>query len=777
MSATDATPFRPLIPVGLWSGGCERDRLRVTAGLTYLYKDCARGYRILEDDCRGVSVEFRGGPEGERLMAMTARSQATRVLRAGIVGCGRVAGYHARFIQAQPGAELAAVADVDESRARRFGAHYGVGAAFASLEQMLAEAHLDVLHVLSPPHLHVVQALAAVDRGVHVLVEKPLALDQTEGERLLERASQQGVVVCPDFIHLFHPCVQKARNLIASGRLGRVVHCDCFMGIDLNIAELRESASLHWSYELPGGVLHNYITHALYLTLCWTGGFRQVHAIPKMFGSQPQDLTDHVDFVLAGDEGAATAHVTVSLVTRPFPYTVRIYCERGTVQIDIDRLTLAVDAPSVLPRTLSRVMGSVSQGWQLAACAAENIVDRLRGKLVPYQGLRTLIGLLYQSIREGGSCPVPPDLARAVGRAERAVLAQAGKVHVDLTQRTCRQPGIRRAERVLVTGASGYLGREVVRCLVARGYSVRALVRPLSHIKELEALGVEIQFGDLRNREAVLGAATGVHVIVHLGAALRGSAEFMHATAIGGTANVADGAKTAGVGHVIYVSSMAVYDFLALRDGDIISSDSPLEPAPQERGKASAAKCEAEAIALEQLRRGSPSWTILRPSVFFGNGHDPKGLVGFACGRWLLCASRRGRRLRLVHVKDVARAILLAIETPRAKGKVYTVSHPETVTLHEYIQQCVRPHRRNGARVIYVPYVIAYGAMLAFKVLARLAGRTAGINRRRLAYLYRDVLVDASSIRQDLDWAPENSLHDELETETLQCGELKSVVV
>jgi nucleoside-diphosphate-sugar epimerase len=333
-----------------------------------------------------------------------------------------------------------------------------------------------------------------------------------------------------------------------------------------------------------------------------------------------------------------------------------------------------------------------------------------------------------------------------------------------------------RSDRVLVTGASGYLGREVVRRLVARGYPVRALVRPLSQIEELEALGVEICFGDLRDPEAVGAAVTGVDVVVHLGAALRGTAEFMRATAVDGTANVADSAKTAGVRHVVYASSMAVYDFWALRRGDVLGPDSPLEPEPEKRGSASAAKCEAEAIALEHLSRGTPAWTILRPAVFFGNGRDSRTLAGFTRGRWLLCFGGPRRRLRLVHVGDVAAAILLAIEHTEAMGKVYTLSHPETVTLGEYVRRCIRP--TGDPCVVYVPYVLTYGAMLAASALERITGRSLGINRRRLAYLYRDPLVDSSLIQRDLDWAPANGLLTELEMETAMAGSgLKPVAV
>jgi nucleoside-diphosphate-sugar epimerase len=273
----------------------------------------------------------------------------------------------------------------------------------------------------------------------------------------------------------------------------------------------------------------------------------------------------------------------------------------------------------------------------------------------------------------------------------------------------------------------------------------------------------------------VRAAATGAAIIVHIGAALRGSAAFMDDTAVSGTANVAEVAQAAGVGQVVYLSSLTVYDFLSMRNGDVIGPGSPLESVPRERGSYTVAKRQAEDIALEQLRRGQPPWTILRPSVFFGNGLDPKTLVGFGLGRWLVCPGRPRRPLLLVHVKDVASAILLAIESPQAKGKIYTLSHPDTVRLGEYLRTSVQ---RDGPRwrVVYVPHTVAYGAMLAATAMGRLLGRRLNISPRRLASLYREVLVDATGIQQDLGWVPANGLVAELEAEATTCGALKPVV-
>src|SRR5437867_4587731 len=128
-----------------------------------------------------------------------------RVLRIGIVGCGKVAEHHARFIKLLSDARLMGVADISQNAAQRFAAKYGIPTVRTSLEGLLDATELDVLHVVTPPSYHYDCAKTALDRGVHVFVEKPIAFTTQEVRDLYERADNRGLLLCPDFIQLFHP--------------------------------------------------------------------------------------------------------------------------------------------------------------------------------------------------------------------------------------------------------------------------------------------------------------------------------------------------------------------------------------------------------------------------------------------------------------------------------------------------------------------------------------------------------------------------------------------
>ena len=107
---------------------------------------------------------------------MTPNGTSNGGLRVGIVGCGKVAEHHARFVKGLSNAQLVGVADVNEEAARLFAEKNGIATVKGSLLSLLDSVELDVVHVTTPPPYHYECAKTALDCGKHVLVEKPWPL-------------------------------------------------------------------------------------------------------------------------------------------------------------------------------------------------------------------------------------------------------------------------------------------------------------------------------------------------------------------------------------------------------------------------------------------------------------------------------------------------------------------------------------------------------------------------------------------------------------------------
>ncbi len=125
-------------------------------------------------------------------------------------------------LQAVPETEVVAISSRDPARATEVANDFGIARAYGSLEALLADDTVEAVYVPTPNSSHVEEAILAARAGKHVLCEKPLGLDATEAERLAAVQRQTGVHMTEAFMVRYHPRWLAAREIIRSGRLGRV---------------------------------------------------------------------------------------------------------------------------------------------------------------------------------------------------------------------------------------------------------------------------------------------------------------------------------------------------------------------------------------------------------------------------------------------------------------------------------------------------------------------------------------------------------------------------
>src|SRR3954471_21123810 len=138
-------------------------------------------------------------------------------MRAAIVGTGFIARVHALALQAI-GVEIAAVC----SRTRDGAEEFGTGRAYDDLSELVEHEPIDVLHICTPNSAHAAQAHAAIDRGIHVVCEKPLAVSAHESRALLAAAEERGVVHATCYHARGYPLVEQMRVDVADGVLGEI---------------------------------------------------------------------------------------------------------------------------------------------------------------------------------------------------------------------------------------------------------------------------------------------------------------------------------------------------------------------------------------------------------------------------------------------------------------------------------------------------------------------------------------------------------------------------
>jgi UDP-N-acetylglucosamine 3-dehydrogenase len=145
-------------------------------------------------------------------MMRTANSDAERTLRVGVVGVGVMGSNHARVFAGLPGVELIGVADPDRKQAEFVARTLGCSAV-SDIEQLL-ELGIDALTIAAPTHLHHAMALACIERGVHILVEKPIASSVEQGNDLIAAARQANVTLMVGHVERFNPAVEAIKEAI-----------------------------------------------------------------------------------------------------------------------------------------------------------------------------------------------------------------------------------------------------------------------------------------------------------------------------------------------------------------------------------------------------------------------------------------------------------------------------------------------------------------------------------------------------------------------------------
>ncbi len=149
----------------------------------------------------------------------------------GIIGIGKVADIAiAPAITAGEASILAAVCSRSLDRATAFASKHGAAAGYDDYAQMLKDPKVDVVYVASPNGVHAEQALAALESGKHVLVDKPLALDVGDARALVDAAAASGVRLGTGFHLRYKETVRAGRDAVAAGQLGDVFYAEMACG-------------------------------------------------------------------------------------------------------------------------------------------------------------------------------------------------------------------------------------------------------------------------------------------------------------------------------------------------------------------------------------------------------------------------------------------------------------------------------------------------------------------------------------------------------------------
>jgi nucleoside-diphosphate-sugar epimerase len=318
---------------------------------------------------------------------------------------------------------------------------------------------------------------------------------------------------------------------------------------------------------------------------------------------------------------------------------------------------------------------------------------------------------------------------------------------------------------ILVTGATGFIGRKVVQCLLERGFQrVRCLVRPSSERSKIEALTdgglpdthIEVFEGNLLSREDCGAATDGVAVILHL-AAGTGTKSFADAfmNSVVTTRNLIEAAaQHRRLKRFVSVSSFTVYDNAQRRNGQLDES-CPVEVRPARRGEAYCyAKVKQDQLVTEKCNEFGIPFVIVRPGYVYGPGRaaisSRVGLDTF--GMFLHLGG--SNTIPFTFVDNCAEAIALAGLVPGIDGEVFNVVDDDLPTSRQFLRQYKRNVRTF--RSLYVPHGVSYWLCSMWERYSEWSKGQLPLdfNRKRWHAYWKRTKYSNAKLKARLGWKP-----------------------
>lgn len=632
----------------------------------------------------------------------TLASQPVSPVRIAVVGCGAVARqFHLPVLAGHHCVRIAALIDRDTHSSQQVASSYGVSEVLKDIAELDNDT-IDAAVIATPPYHHAEAAIDLMQRGVHVLVEKPMAVTSTDAEHMVRVAAETGCVLV----------VGHFRRLFSSSRLVRAILESRLLG-KLNSFDVEEGHVFDWpsatlgsmKRELAGGgVLIDTGSHTLDQLIHFFGVAPELlEYCDNSYGGVESDCDLGLRFCHHGN----TVDGSVELSrTRQLRNSFRFEFENATVELCVgerrnvkivprhldllDNIDLTREVEAQL-RWFNQQEAPIYEAFRIQL---DDWLTAIRDGNMPQlsgQSALPTVRLIDECYRKSKRLAEP---WVSVASNECEVNGQSQEKHIRFAHAESLGPmgnskqesltGLKtRRPRILLTGASGFIGGRLAEVLsLNKEYDVRALVRRPASVSRLARLPVEIVLGDLKNQADVNQAVAGCDYVVHCAYGTSwGNAREISAVTVGGTRALASAALKHGVKRLVHLSTWAIHGSPL---SGIVDETTPIRPGTDVYART---KAQAERVISSFANRGLPA-VILRLTNVYGPYSAPftiRPVTHLNQGTPVLVGAGNTPS-NTVYVDNVVHAIRLALicSGNSATPEVYTVSDTDGLTWFDY---------------------------------------------------------------------------------------------
>ncbi|HIK27230.1 MAG: NAD-dependent epimerase/dehydratase family protein [Oscillatoriaceae bacterium SKW80] len=316
---------------------------------------------------------------------------------------------------------------------------------------------------------------------------------------------------------------------------------------------------------------------------------------------------------------------------------------------------------------------------------------------------------------------------------------------------------------ILITGSTGFIASHLIQFLLKKQlYNIRAAFR--TNFSQLSPNVIPIPIGNIDGNTDWIDALKGTDTVIHLAArahVLHDSSSYPEAEFFKvnteGTTNLVRQSIAAGVKHFIFISSIGA---IATLSDQILTENSPCNPdTPYGRSK-----LQAEKALIDLASKSSMTWTILRPTLVYGQGNpgNMERLIKLVKQGWPLPFGLVKNRRSFVYVGNLVDAIATCITHPNAKNQIFLVSDRQYLSTPELIRK-IAYHLGRPCNLLPVPPRLLKLAGYLGDTVEHLLNRPIPLNSATIERLLGSLAVDSSYIQTTLNWQPPYSIDQGLE--------------
>ena len=682
--------------------------------------------------------------------------------RVGLIGAGFISNIHAEALQNIHGTQITAIVDPAIARADSLARNFGVQQVFASVHEALKADAFDCAHVLVPPDGHRNIALALIEAGKAVLIEKPLAASSEDCTTLLEASARTGtpIGVNQNFVH--HPTFVRLCDLVASRALGRPNFVSCIYNVPLR--QLTAGQFGHWMFRAPVNILLEQAVHPLSQILALAGTTGEISAVagPAMRIGSGTAFYRTVDVSLTGAELPAQLRFAVG---QSFPFwQISVVCDDGVAVADISagrlftyrrtRWLEAVDGFVSGTRSAARIF---CESWRNLAEYTAATLHLTRRSDAFFHSMRASIAEFHAALATGTAPRLDGRFgAMLVDACERIADRAFAVSAVTKTTTEAIPVGSGNDINVAILGGTGFIGTHVVRRFVADGARVSVLARSIRNLPPVfHGPTVTLHAGDVGDPAVLATAIDGASIVINLAhGGASGSFEQIRNAMVGGAEAVANACLARKVRRLIHIGSIASL-YLGPQAAAVTGATQP-DPEMEKRADYARAKALCDQLLMTMHEKQGLPICILRPGVVVGEGTSPfhSGL-GFYNNDQHCIGWNNGRNpLPFVLVEDVAEAILLASRATGVDGRCYNLVGDVRFNARDYISALARAMERP-LRFHPQSVTLLWLGECTKWLVKRMTGRVVPLPDRR-DLLSRGMMAtfDCGDVKRDLGWHP-----------------------